>query len=135
MARYANQRTANGCGVFSAAAGGVAVGAILACVVIALLAVAVFFLRNAWMEENLARIMTVASFGVVVLGAVYSGWRLRMRGLAVGTLTGLFYAAIALGVAACVSAGDAPTLLWVNKFVLHVLAGALGGVIGVNLSA
>ena len=135
MARYANQRTAAGCGVLSAALGGTAVGAALACGAIALLASALFFLRSVWLEENLTIVATVASLSVVMLGAVCSGWRLRARGLAVGALTGLFCAALALGVSACVSAGDAPALLWINKFALHVLAGALGGVIGVNLAA
>lgn len=135
MTRYANQKVAGSRGLFSAALGGAACGAALLAGAIVLLTCAVFFLHNAWLETHLATVAAVVSFGVVMLGAALSGWWLRARGLAVGAVTGIFYAALMAGIGACAAEGELSALLLANQFVLHVMAGALGGVLGVNLAA
>lgn len=135
MARSVKTTAKGCCGIVSAALSGVACGAVLTGVAVVLLAGAVFLTADAWLEEHLSVVAVVASFSMVMLGAALSGWRLRAKGLLVGALTGFFYAALALALGIGVSAGELSPLLLANKFVSHMLAGALGGVIGVNLAA
>ncbi len=87
-----------------------------------------------WLSEVYSPlVMNIVSFFCLFLGALYAGRRAGVSGLIHGGLTGFFYI-IAISILGLLLFDQlAPVLVLVERTVLAVLLGAVGGTIGINI--
>lgn len=84
-------------------------------------------------DEYLAYVMIFIMFVSILTSGFYAGYKLKAKGLAIGCVIGAVYALVSIGVGAEMTQSLGGWPLLASKFILSSLAGALGGIIGVNV--
>ncbi len=100
---------------------------------LSLLIVSVIYLSRDLSDELAGNLVTACSLSSVFLSSVFSGRKLKSRGLILGTLLGTFYSLslYITGILAFGFSGFSKGLL--STLALSVLCGAIGGITGVNI--
>lgn len=95
------------------------------------------FLLSYWdlsfVEAHLQWIMVAITVISIFIGSTYSTYRVESKGLIIGILVGLFYILSGVAVTWTLGNDSFSLLLFTNKLVAGIAAGALGGLLGVNL--
>lgn len=98
-----------------------------------LLTAVVFFTSISIDHDNLHYMMIAIMIVSCFFSALSAGYRLRSKGFVVGLCIGALYALAAFGIGAAITAGTPAVALIASKSIVGMLAGALGGIIGVNV--
>ncbi len=95
------------------------------------------FLLSYWdlsfVEAHLQWIMIAITVISIFIGSTYSTYRVESKGLIIGVLIGLFYILAGVTVTWALGNDSFSLLLFTNKLIAGIAAGALGGLLGVNL--
>jgi putative membrane protein (TIGR04086 family) len=87
-----------------------------------------------WLSEiHSPLVMNIVSFLCLFLGGVYAGTRAGTAGWAHGALTGAVYLVLVSILGLLLFDQLAPWLILLQRVVLGVLIGAVGGTVGINL--
>lgn len=70
----------------------------------------------------------------IFIGSVYATQQAESLGLVIGIMVGLIYVLISVAIGMNLSQESLSFLIFTNKFIAGIAAGALGGLVGVNLS-
>lgn len=95
-----------------------------------------FFLvaESPFVERNLQYIIVGITMSSIFIGSVYATFKVESKGLIVGSIIGFCYVSLSLLIGLYVAQDMLSIWVTVNKFVAGIAAGALGGLVGVNLS-
>lgn len=94
----------------------------------------IFFTSFSFSETLIQYMLLAIHFFSIVLGSFLVGRWLKGRGLLLGSCIGLFYTLFAALLGLTCSEGALGVIALLNHVLLGVFAGALGGILGVNLS-
>ena len=84
--------------------------------------------------ENYIRYLMVAATMIsIFIGGIYAAKRTKSAGLLVGMAVGLVYVLISIAIGMIISSEPLTVLAVANKLFAGLAAGALGGLVGVNL--
>jgi len=114
-----------------AVAVGVAVTFLLTVAVSAVLAVAIYFTDMT--EAHVSDILYYVGLGAVTLGGAAASRRAGRSGLVHGALSGAAYVVLSLAAGALLFPGNQVLAGALGKLLTGAAAGALGGVVGINL--
>ncbi|BBB93065.1 MAG TPA: TIGR04086 family membrane protein [Methylomusa anaerophila] len=86
-----------------------------------------------YIDKYLEYIVVAITLTSIFIGSVYATQQIESKGLIIGITVGLIYVLFSVGIG--MELGQEPVSLLVlgNKLAAGILAGALGGFIGVNL--
>ncbi|HHV61226.1 MAG TPA: TIGR04086 family membrane protein [Firmicutes bacterium] len=114
-------------------------GLVYAWVVLAVgcLSMAIVSLFLDFHQEFMAVILTWISYAAVIIGGFVAGKRYKRRGIIVGGTVGMVYilAILAIGSLGAGGMEGIASTGMLERIALSLLAGVLGGVLGVNLSS
>ncbi len=120
-------------GAVMAVGRGVLASLIVSLVAIIFLAVVSLATESLFVENYLRYIMVGVTVASIFIGSAYAAQRAGGAGLLVGMAVGLVYVLISVGVGLELTAEPVSLLVLANKFFAGIAAGALGGLVGVNL--
>ncbi|NPV52748.1 MAG: TIGR04086 family membrane protein [Firmicutes bacterium] len=82
-------------------------------------------------------ILTWISYAAVIIGGLVAGRRYKRRGIIVGGVVGLAYVLLILAIGSAGGGGmeGISTIEALERLAFSIAAGALGGILGVNLGA
>ncbi|MDR3592367.1 MAG: TIGR04086 family membrane protein [Negativicutes bacterium] len=103
----------------------------LACVLF--LALASLATESLLVENYMRYIMVAVTVISIFSGAAYAAQRAGSAGLFIGMAVGAAYVLISLAIGLEITPESVSFLVLANKFLAGVAAGALGGLVGVNL--
>lgn len=87
---------------------------------------------------NIDKYMQYIFVGITMLsifiGSVYATQQAESLGLVIGVMVGLIYVLISAAIGMNLNQESLSLLIFTNKFIAGIAAGALGGLVGVNLS-
>lgn len=108
----------------------------LAISVLAVVLLSVFFLvsESSFAERNLQYVIVGITMISIFMGSVYSTFKVESKGLVVGLIIGFCYVSLSILIGLCVAQDNLSIFVLLNKFIAGLAAGALGGLVGVNLS-
>jgi len=98
-----------------------------------LLAIFTLVSDSEYLEAYLEYIMVAISIGSIFLGSVLATQKAEAKGLLIGMSVGILYVGISVLIGMELNNDAATTLVLLNKLLAGVAAGALGGLVGVNL--
>lgn len=98
-----------------------------------LLAVFTLVSDSEYLESYLEYIMVAISIGSIFLGSVLATQKAEAKGLLIGISIGILYVGISVLIGMELNNDAATALVLVNKLLAGIAAGALGGLVGVNL--
>ncbi len=120
-------------GVAAAIGKGVLVSLLVSLVAVVFLSVVSLATESLFIEEYLRYIMVGVTVASIFVGSAYAAQRAGGFGLLVGMGVGVVYVLISVGVGLETTPEPVSLLTLVNKFFAGLAAGALGGLVGVNL--
>ena len=122
-----------GPGTMMAIGKGVLVSLIVSLVAIIFLSVVNLATESLFVENYLRYIMVGVTVASIFIGSAYAAQRAGGAGLLIGMAVGLVYVLISVGVGLEISQESLSILVLANKLLAGIAAGALGGLVGVNL--
>lgn len=120
-------------GAMTAIGKGVLVSLLVSLVAIIFLSVVSLATESLFIENYLRYIMVGVTVASIFIGSAYAAQRAGGAGLLVGMAVGLVYVLISVGVGLEMTPEPVSLLVLANKFFAGIAAGALGGLVGVNL--
>ncbi len=120
-------------GAVTAIGKGVLVSLVVSLVAIVFLSVVSLATESLFVENYLRYIMVGVTVASIFIGSAYAAQRAGGAGLLVGVAVGDIYVLISIGVGLETTPEPLSLLVLVNKFFAGIAAGALGGLVGVNL--
>lgn len=112
---------------------GVLVSLMVSLVAIIFLAVVSLATESLFVENYLRYIMVAVTVTSIFIGSAFAAQRAGGAGLLVGMAVGLMYVLISVGVGLEMTQEPVSLLVLANKVFAGIAAGALGGLVGVNL--
>lgn len=112
---------------------GVIVSLIVSFISILLLTLISLSSDNIFIDQYIKYIMVGITMVSIFIGSVYATQQAESRGLIIGIAIGAVFVLISIGFGLKTSQESIMPLVILNKFFAGVAAGALGGLIGVNL--
>lgn len=88
---------------------------------------------NSFIEAYMQYIMIGVSLTSIFIGSAYATQKAQTMGLIIGMTVGFIYVLVSLGIGVELNNDTLSILVVVNKIVAGLAAGALGGLVGVNL--
>lgn len=88
---------------------------------------------NTFIEAYMQYIMVGVSLTSIFIGSAYATQQAQAMGLIIGVTVGIIYVLVSLGIGVELNNETLSILVVVNKLVAGIAAGALGGLVGVNL--
>lgn len=89
--------------------------------------------ESVFIENYLRYIMVGVTVASIFVGSAYAAQRAGSAGLMIGMAVGIVYVLVSIGVGLEMSSDSVSFLVLGNKFLAGIAAGALGGLVGVNL--
>lgn len=89
--------------------------------------------ENSYIDHYMQYIMVAVTMLSIFIGSVYATQKSESRGLIIGMSIGIIYVLFSIGLGMKLSHEPIVTLVIIYKFIAGIAAGALGGLIGVNL--
>jgi putative membrane protein (TIGR04086 family) len=120
-------------GAVMAVGRGVLVSLIVSLVAIVFLSLVSLATESLFIENYMRYIMVGVTVASIFIGSVYAAQRAGGAGLLVGMAVGLLYVLISVAVGLELTAEPVSLLVMANKLFAGIAAGALGGLVGVNL--
>lgn len=120
-------------GMAAAIGKGVLVSLTVSLVAIVFLSVVSLATESLFIDNYLRYIMVGVTVASIFIGSAYAAQRAGGSGLLVGMAVGLVYVLISIGVGLETTPEPVSLLALANKFFAGLAAGALGGLVGVNL--
>jgi putative membrane protein (TIGR04086 family) len=120
-------------GAAMAIGAGVLVSLMVSLVAITFLSVVSLATESLFVENYLRYIMVAVTVTSIFLGSAFAAQRAGGAGLLVGMAVGLMYVLISVGVGLEMTQEPVSLLVLANKAFAGIAAGALGGLVGVNL--
>lgn len=87
-----------------------------------------------YVDNYLQYIMVGITMVSIFVGSVYATKCAESMGLIIGIMVGIIYVLISVAIGMKLSQESISLLIFANKFIAGIAAGALGGLVGVNLS-
>lgn len=112
---------------------GVLVGLMVSLVAIIFLSVVSLATESLFIENYLRYIMVAVTVTSIFIGSAFAAQRAGGAGLLVGMAVGIIYVLISVGVGLEMTQEPVSLLVLANKVFAGIAAGALGGLVGVNL--
>lgn len=112
---------------------GVLVSLTVSLVAIVFLSVVSLATESLFIDNYLRYIMVGVTVASIFIGSAYAAQRAGGFGLLVGMAVGLVYVLISIGVGLETTPEPVSLLVLANKFFAGLAAGALGGLVGINL--
>lgn len=112
---------------------GVLVSLLVSLVAIIFLSVVSLATESMFIDTYLRYIMVGVTVASIFLGSAYAARAAGGAGLLIGVAVGLVYVLISVGVGLEMSQESLSLLVLANKLLAGIAAGALGGLVGVNL--
>ena len=112
---------------------GVLVSLFVSLICILFLSLASMATESLVLEDYLRYIMVAVTMISIFMGGAYAAQRAGSAGLIIGMAVGIVYVLISLAIG--IEAAPEPLSFWIltNKLLAGLAAGALGGLVGVNL--
>jgi len=88
---------------------------------------------NSFIEAYMQYIMVGVSLTSIFIGSAYATQKAQTMGLIIGMTVGIIYVLVSLGIGVELNNETLSIFVVVNKIVAGLAAGALGGLVGVNL--
>ncbi|MDT8901459.1 TIGR04086 family membrane protein [Anaeroselena agilis] len=120
-------------GAVMAIGAGVLVSLIVSLVAIVFLSVVSLATESLFVESYLRYIMVAVTVTSIFIGSAFAARRAGGAGLLVGMAVGFMYVLISVGVGLEMTQEPVSLLVLANKAFAGIAAGALGGLVGVNL--
>lgn len=120
-------------GAVMAIGAGVLVSLIVSLVAIVFLSVVSLATESLFIENYLRYIMVAVTVTSIFIGSAFAAQRAGGAGLLVGMAVGLMYVLISVGVGLEMAQEPVSLLVLANKAFAGIAAGALGGLVGVNI--
>jgi len=98
-----------------------------------LLSLASLTTDNVFIEEYNRYIMIGITVVSIFVGSAYAARKAGSHGIMIGITVGILYVLITIAIGMEISQDSPALLILTNKFVAGIAAGALGGMVGVNL--
>jgi putative membrane protein (TIGR04086 family) len=89
--------------------------------------------ESVFIENYLRYVMVGVTVVSIFVGSAYAAQRAGSAGLIIGMAVGIVYVLVSIGVGLEMSSDSVSFLVLGNKFLAGIAAGALGGLVGVNL--
>ncbi|MDR3565848.1 MAG: TIGR04086 family membrane protein [Negativicutes bacterium] len=112
---------------------GVLVSLVVSLICVLFLSLASLGTENLLVENYMRYIMVAVTMSSIFIGSAYAAQRAGAAGLLIGMAVGGVYVLISLAIGLEMSTDAVSMLVLANKFVAGLAAGALGGLVGVNL--
>ena len=112
---------------------GVLVSLVVSLIAILFLSVVSLVTENLFIENYLRYIMVGVTVVSIFIGSAYAAHRAGGSGLILGITVGVVYVLISIGLGLEMTQESVSLLVLANKFLAGIAAGALGGLVGVNL--
>lgn len=122
-----------GPGTMMAVGKGVLVSLMVSLVAIIFLSVVSLATESLFVENYLRYIMVAVTMASIFIGSAYAAQKAGGGGLLIGVAVGVVYVLISVGVGLEMGGEPVSLLVLANKFLAGIAAGALGGMVGVNL--
>lgn len=120
-------------GAAMAIGAGVLVSLMVSLVAIVFLSVVSLATESLFIENYLRYIMVAVTVTSIFIGSAFAAQRAGGAGLLVGMAVGVMYVLISVGVGLEMTQEPVSLLVLANKVFAGIAAGALGGLVGVNL--
>ncbi|MDR7865606.1 MAG: TIGR04086 family membrane protein [Sporomusaceae bacterium] len=120
-------------GAVMAIGAGVLVSLTVSLVAIIFLSVVSLATESLFIENYLRYIMVAVTVTSIFIGSAFAAQRAGGAGLLVGMAVGLMYVLISVGVGLEMTQEPVSLLVLANKAFAGIAAGALGGLVGVNI--
>ncbi len=120
-------------GAAMAIGAGVLVSLMVSLVAIVFLSVVSLATESLFIEDYLRYIMVAVTVTSIFIGSAFAAQRAGGAGLLVGMAVGVMYVLISVGVGLEMTQEPVSLLVLANKVFAGIAAGALGGLVGVNL--
>ncbi len=120
-------------GAVMAIGAGVLVSLMVSLVAIIFLSVVSLATESLFIESYLRYIMVAVTVTSIFIGSAFAAQRAGGAGLLVGMAVGLMYVLISVGVGLEMTQEPVSLLVLANKAFAGIAAGALGGLVGVNI--
>jgi putative membrane protein (TIGR04086 family) len=112
---------------------GVLVSLIVSLICVLFLALASLSTESLLVENYARYIMVAVTVISIFIGSAYAAQRAGSAGLFIGMAVGAAYVLISLAIGLEITPDSVSFLVLANKFLAGIAAGALGGLVGVNL--
>ena len=112
---------------------GMLVSLIVSLICVLFLALASLATESLLVENYMRYIMVAVTVISIFIGAAYAAQRAGSAGLFIGMAVGAVYVLISLAIGLEITPDSVSFLVLANKFLAGIAAGALGGLVGVNL--
>lgn len=112
---------------------GVIVSFIVALLFILFLSIVSLVFDGTFIEHYMKYIMVGITMISIFIGSAYAAQKAEARGLIIGIAVGTLFVLVSVGFGLNTSGESIMPLVVLNKFLAGIAAGALGGLIGVNL--
>ncbi|MCX7779715.1 MAG: TIGR04086 family membrane protein [Negativicutes bacterium] len=89
--------------------------------------------ENIYIDQYLQYIMVAVTMLSIFAGSAYAAQKAGAKGLVIGVAVGVLYVIISVGIGMEINKETISLLVLANKFGAGIAAGALGGLVGVNL--
>ena len=90
--------------------------------------------ESSYVDNYLQYIMVGITMISIFIGSTYATLRAESMGLIIGVSVGVIYVLISVAIGMNLSQESISLLILANKMIAGIAAGALGGLVGVNLS-
>lgn len=132
-ARFAPKRQPKDAGAVILIFQGVVASLIVSIVCMLFLSFVSLVSENTYIDKYMQYIMVAVTMVSIFVGSVYATQKAESKGLIIGMAIGIIYVLISVGLGMKLSHEPFIMLVLLNKFIAGVAAGALGGLVGVNL--
>lgn len=132
-ARFAPKRQMQETGVALLILKGVVASLIVSIVSVLFLSGISLMTENTFIEQYMQYIMVGVTMISIFMGSVYATQKAESKGLIIGMVIGMIYVLFSVGLGLKVSPEPVVWLVLVNKCIAGLAAGALGGLVGINL--
>lgn len=108
----------------------------LAISVLAVIFLSVYFLllESPIFERNLQYVIVGITMISIFIGSVYATFKMESKGLIAGLIIGFGYVSVSILIGLYVAQDNSSIGVILNKYLAGMAAGALGGLVGVNLT-
>lgn len=132
-ARFVSKRQMESTGIILLIFKGVGVSLVVSVVFLMFLALISLISDNLLIDRYMKYIMVGVTMISIFVGSIYSAQRAESKGLIIGMSIGVVYVLCSVAIGLKLSHEPVIMLVILNKCVAGVAAGALGGLVGVNL--
>ena len=110
---------------------GVSVGVSIGCLI--LLSIFTMFSESSYLENHIQYVMVAVTMVSIFIGSVCSTLRTESMGLIIGMVVGLLYVVLSIAISCIFNQEAIVIVMIVSKVLAGLAAGAIGGLVGVNL--